>query len=74
MSKPFREASAVKPVIKVALEVADEQFEALSNNQTRPYEMIDVLTRLRSAICLAGDADLSAQALVERELKLALWK
>lgn len=72
--KPFREASAVKPVIKVALEVADEQFDALSAHQPAPYNMIDVLTRLRAAICLAGDADISVHPLVERELKLALFK
>ena len=72
MGKATREAALVKPVVKVALEVADEHFEALSQGQQSPYATIDVVTRLRAAICLATEADLSTHALVERELKLKL--
>lgn len=73
MAKPLREASAVKPVIKVALEVADEHFDALAAGRQSPYAPIDVATRLRAAICFATDADLSTHALVEHELKIKLF-
>lgn len=68
--KPFREPSAVKPAIKVALEVADEYVECKKQNVTPPIELVDVVTRLRAAICLAEDAGLSTHALVEKELLL----
>jgi hypothetical protein len=70
--KHFREASAVKPVIKTALEVADERINYRKENLCGPHELVDVLTRLRAAICLAEDAGLSTQALLEKELLVML--
>lgn len=60
--KPFREPNMIKPVIKVALEVADEYLNGSA------YEAVDVFTRLRAAICLAEEAGLSTQDLLEKEL------
>lgn len=74
MGKPTREPAAVKPIIKVALEVADEHIEHLASYSVSPYETVDVNTRLRAAICLAEDAGLSTHSLVERELKIEVLK
>ena len=74
MGKPAREPSAVKPVIKTALEVADEHIRYLFHNLVSPYETVDVNTRLRAAICLAEDAGLSTSALVEKELKIKVYE
>lgn len=72
--KPFREPAAVKPVIKVAIAVAEEYIEHLANKTTPPCASVDVRTRLRAAICLAEDAGLSTHALVEQELKIKVYE
>lgn len=72
--KPTREPAAVKPVIKVAIEVAEEHIEHLANGTPSPYQPVDVATRLRAAICLAEDAGLSTHTLVERELKIKVYE
>lgn len=69
----------MKPVIKVALEVADSYISYCKTNAKaegwQPQdELIDVLTRLRAAICLAEDAGLSTHALIEQELKIKLYE
>lgn len=61
MSKPSREPALINPVIAVALEVANEHIEH------KMYDVVDVTTRLRAAMCLAEEAGLSTQALVEKE-------
>ena len=73
MGKPFREPAQVKPVIKTALEVADEHIKYLADNLVSPYQTVDVNTRLRAAICLAEDAGLSTHALVEKELMIKVY-
>lgn len=55
--KPFREPALVKPVIKTALKVAEEHTDS----------RIDILTRLRAAICLATEAGLDIDELLKAE-------
>lgn len=64
MSKPLRDQSLVKPVMKVAVEVAEEYIDGVH------YETIDVLTRLRAAINFGNEAGLSVCKLEELESRI----
>lgn len=61
-----REASAVKPVIETAKKVAEAFLCPFLMADQRP-EPVDVVTRLRAAICLGEEAGLNIDRLMELE-------
>lgn len=68
--KPFRDPALVKPVLAVALEVAQKMdvhqyYKAVPND-----ELVDVLTRLRAAECLGMEAGLDVSKLEALEASL----